>query len=72
MTNFGQRSDFKPLKLANCPISAERVFSIKIGSVADLKINKNLEIVDINKQHIDFILISIPSHWNWLFDCNPK
>ncbi len=47
MTNFGHRSDFKPLKLVTCLISDDRKFYIGIGSVADLKI-KNFEIVNIN------------------------
>jgi hypothetical protein len=37
-----------------CTISADREFSIEIGSAADLKI-KNLEIVNKNTNHIDFI-----------------
>jgi hypothetical protein len=37
-----------------CPISADREFSIEIGSVADLKI-KNLEIVNKTTNHVDFI-----------------
>jgi len=37
-----------------CPISADREFSIEIGSVADLKF-KNLEIVNKTANHVDFI-----------------
>jgi hypothetical protein len=47
MRNFGHQSDSKPLKSATCLISADREFSIEIGSVADLKI-KSLEIVNKN------------------------
>jgi hypothetical protein len=54
MTDFGHRSDFKLLKSAACLISADREFSIEMGSVADLKI-RNLEIVNIDTNHIDFI-----------------
>ncbi len=54
MSNFNHRSDFKPLKLAICLISADRKFSFEIGSVADLKI-KNFEIVNTIPNHIDFI-----------------
>jgi hypothetical protein len=51
------------LKSATCLISAGREFSIEMGSVADLKI-RNLEIVNINTNHIDFIKILIPAHVN--------
>ncbi len=54
MTDFGHRSDFKLLKSATCLISADREFSIEIGLVADLEI-RNLEIVNINTNNIDFI-----------------
>jgi hypothetical protein len=40
ITEIGHRSDFNPLKLVTCLISADREFSIEIGSVADLKIKK--------------------------------
>jgi hypothetical protein len=52
-----------------CLISADREFSIEIGSVADLKI-RNLDIVNPNPFGI--ILILIPAHNNGLFNCNPK
>jgi hypothetical protein len=45
ITEISHRSDFNPLKSVTCPISADRKFSIEIGSVANLKI-KNLEIVN--------------------------
>jgi hypothetical protein len=54
MTDFSHQSDFKHLKSASCAISADREFSIEIGSVAGLKI-KNLKIVSKNTNHIDFI-----------------
>jgi hypothetical protein len=37
-----------------CPISADREFSIEIGSVADLKI-KNLEIVNKTTNRVDIV-----------------
>jgi hypothetical protein len=37
-----------------CRISADREFSIEIGSVADLKI-KNLEIVSKATNHVDIV-----------------
>jgi len=37
-----------------CPISADREFSIEIGSVSDLKI-ENLEIVNKTTNNVDFI-----------------
>ncbi len=51
ITKIGHRSDFNPLK---SEISADRVFSIEIRSVADLKF-KNLEIVNKTTNHVDFI-----------------
>jgi hypothetical protein len=82
MTNFGCRSDFKPLKSVNSQISADREFSIEIGSVANWKI-KNLQIVNTNTNYIDFISILIPAvfqlsslKWDWwpmeqhIFDTN--
>jgi hypothetical protein len=54
MTEIGHRSNFNPLKLVTCPISADREFFIEIGSVADLKI-KNFEIVNKAANHIDLI-----------------
>jgi hypothetical protein len=44
ITKISHRSDFNPLKLVTCPISADREFSIEIGSVADLKIKKTLKL----------------------------
>jgi hypothetical protein len=40
MADCGHQSDFKPLTAMACLISADRDFSIKIGSVANLKIKK--------------------------------
>jgi hypothetical protein len=37
-----------------CPVSADREFSIEIGSVSDLKII-NLETVNKTTNHVDFI-----------------
>jgi hypothetical protein len=54
ITEIGHRSDFNPLKSVTCPISADREFSIEIGSVADLKF-KNFEIVNKATNHVDFI-----------------
>ncbi len=54
ITEIGHRSDFNPLKSVTYPISADREFSIEIGSVADLKF-KNLEIVNKATNHGDFI-----------------
>jgi hypothetical protein len=54
MTKIGHRSNFNPLKLVTCPISADREFSIEIGSVAALKIKK-LKIVNKGTNQIDFI-----------------
>ena len=48
ITEIGHRSDFNPLKLVTCPISADREFSIEIGAVADFKF-KDLEIVNKTK-----------------------
>jgi hypothetical protein len=47
-------TDPKPLKSATCPILAVREFSIQIRSAANMQI-KNLEIVNINTNHINFI-----------------
>jgi hypothetical protein len=41
-----------------CPISADREFSIEIGSVADLKI-KNLEIVNKITNHVDIVFCTV-------------
>ncbi len=41
-------------EIATDPISADREFSIEIGSVANLKF-KNLEIVNKTTNHVDFI-----------------
>jgi hypothetical protein len=54
ITEIGHRSDFNPLKLVTCPISADREFYIEIESVVDLKF-KNLEIVNKTTNHVDFI-----------------
>jgi hypothetical protein len=54
ITKIGHRSNLNPLKSVTCPISADREFSIEIGSVADLKF-KNLEIVNKTTNHVDFI-----------------
>jgi hypothetical protein len=32
ITEVGQQSDFNPLKSVTCPISADKEFSIEIGS----------------------------------------
>jgi hypothetical protein len=48
ITEIGHRSDFNPLKSVTCPISADREFSIEIGSVADFKF-KDIEIVNTTK-----------------------
>jgi hypothetical protein len=45
------------------PISADREFSIKIGSVADLKI-KNLEIVNKITNHVDIVSAQAPNLLN--------
>ncbi len=54
ITEIGHRSDFNPLKSVTYPISADREFSMEIGSVADLKF-KNLEIVNKATNHVHFI-----------------
>jgi hypothetical protein len=54
MTEISHQSNFNPLKLMTCPISADREFPIEIGSVANLKI-RNLEIVNKTTNLMDFI-----------------
>ncbi len=54
ITEIGHWSDFNPLKLVTCLISADREFSIEIRSVADLKF-ENLEIVNKTTNHVVFI-----------------
>ncbi len=63
MTEFSHQYDFKLLKLVTYLISKDKFFSTEIGSVAFLKI-KNIEIININTNHIDFIPIEMPSHCN--------
>jgi hypothetical protein len=63
ISEIGQRSDFNPLKSVTCLISADREFSIKIGSVADLKI-KNLEIVNKITNHVDIVSAQAPNLLN--------
>jgi hypothetical protein len=46
-----------------CPISANREFSIEIGSVANLKI-KNLEIVNKITNHVDSVSAQAPNLLN--------
>jgi hypothetical protein len=63
ITEISHRSDFNPLKLVTCPISADREFSIEIGSVADLKI-KNLEIVNKITNNVDIVSAQAPNLLN--------
>jgi hypothetical protein len=54
-----------------CPISADREFSIEIGSVADLKI-KNLEIVNKTTNHVDFVPAQAPNLLNIMLWCRRR
>jgi hypothetical protein len=47
------------------------IVEIDIGSVANLKIIKNFQIVNIKTNPIAFVKMAIPSHWNKLFDFYP-
>jgi hypothetical protein len=54
-----------------CPISADREFSIEIGSVADLKI-KNLEIVKKTTNHVDIVSAQAPNLLNIILWCRRR
>jgi hypothetical protein len=54
-----------------CPISADREFSIEIGSVAALKI-KNLEIVNKITNHLDIVSAQAPNLPNIILWCRRR
>jgi hypothetical protein len=54
-----------------CLISADREFSIEIGSVTDMKI-KNFEIVNKTTNHVDIVSAQAPNLLNIILWCRRR
>ena len=70
ITEIGHQSDFNPPKSVTCPISADREFSIEIGSVADFhRYLSNIDSVLLWNLVTTFVKKSAPkfSAWPQLF-----